>query len=120
MIVAGLSAVAAYRRGRRPPAGEFRLSKVHESSRRRAEVKVARTAPRSRCGMIRSHRRCRMFGARTASYRALCQRCQPDRHDPQSARVCFATRRLIHCGHQPAPGPPFVIVEILNRGLRVH
>lgn len=40
----------AYKRGRRPPAGEFRVSRVQPSRRRSADRTVARTAPMGRCG----------------------------------------------------------------------
>ena len=45
-----------YKRGRRPPAGEFKLSRVQVSRRRATARTVARTAPSSRRGMIRSFR----------------------------------------------------------------
>ncbi len=98
--------VAAYKRGRRPPAGEFSVDRVQESRRRRAARKVARAAPRSRRGMIRSlpfgvvflsllglaARSGRRAAGRHSAGPARCShRDIPTAHDPRTRDVSLAT-----------------------------
>jgi hypothetical protein len=106
VIVAGLSAVAAYNggSGRRPGSSGCRGPDVEPAV---AANGVARTAPGPGCGTIPLPPVgvVRMVSGRSASYRALSQPCQANRQDPWLTRVGFATLRLIHSGHPSARVP---------------